>query len=287
MNLQSLVNHTARRIVETQKDIFILNRGLLSNELTLMYKWGCDGSSGHSTYKQGFNTEGDQPHTDFSLFSVCIVPLQMITTHGTIVWQNDRTSSTRFCRPLKLIFKKETLELSKQEISNVENQIQKIVATNIEQFQIAVKHDFKLTMMDGKMFSVVSNSSNQSCGICGATPKIMNDLDKVLRLPANESLYEYGISCLHAWIRCLECCLHISYRLSLKKWQIRGEDDKKALKERKDYVIGKLKKDLSLLVDIPKQGYGTTNDGNTARKFFRNYNVTSEITGRNSFLVLL
>jgi hypothetical protein len=29
-------------------------------------------------------------------------------------------------------------------------------------------------MIDGKTFGVVSNSSNQSCGICGATPKIMN-----------------------------------------------------------------------------------------------------------------
>lgn len=37
---------------------------------------------------------------------------------------------------------------------------------------------------------------------------------------------------------------------------------------------------MSLLVDIPKQGgSGTTNDGNTARRFFEDPKTSSEITG--------
>ncbi|KAL6433588.1 hypothetical protein ACFW04_006582 [Cataglyphis niger] len=35
---------------------------------------------------------------------------------------------------------------------------------------------------------------------------------------------------------------------------------------------------MGLIVDIPKQGSGTTNDGNTARRFFQNSGVVSIIT---------
>jgi hypothetical protein len=91
----------------------------------------------------------------------------------------------------------------------------------------------------------------------------------------------YGISNLHAWIRCLECCLHITYRLDIKKWQIRDEDEKKQVKEKKQRLIETLKSEMSLLVNIPKPGFGTTNDGNTARKFFREYALSSSITGLN------
>ena len=33
-----------------------------------------------------------------------------------------------------------------------------------------------------------------------------------------------------------------------------------------------------MLVDIPKQGYGSSNDGNTARRFFENSRVSASIT---------
>lgn len=36
---------------------------------------------------------------------------------------------------------------------------------------------------------------------------------------------------------------------------------------------------MALLVDKPKQGFGSTNDGNTARRFFQNPQKSSEITG--------
>lgn len=35
---------------------------------------------------------------------------------------------------------------------------------------------------------------------------------------------------------------------------------------------------MGLLVDIPKSGYGTTNDGNTVRRFFKNPHLTTTIT---------
>ena len=273
VQLQALVDHTCNRIYETQKEVFQSLPDSFSKRGTIQYKWGCDGSGGHSTYKQQFNKE-DTTKTDAHLFSICLVPLQMTADDdGNILWQNPRPSSTRYCRPLKLIFAKETSDLSKKEIVNIEEQIKKIQPTIIDDVYLVINHLLKLTMIDGKMFSVISDSSTQTCGICGATPKIMNDLDKIFSLPVKEKLYEYGISTR------LECCLHISYKMVVKKWQIREPNEKDMVKNKKDEIIQKLKEHLHLLVDIPKQGFGTTNDGNTARRFFRNYAITAKITG--------
>jgi hypothetical protein len=39
------------------------------------------------------------------------------------------------------------------------------------------------------------------------------------------------------------------------------------------------------MVDFVKQGFGTTNDGNTARRFFENPEITAKITGLDAGLV--
>lgn len=41
----------------------------------------------------------------------------------------------------------------------------------------------------------------------------------------------------------------------------------------------RFREELGLVIDKPKQVSGNTNDGNTARRFFRAYDITSEITG--------
>lgn len=58
--------------------------------------------------------------------------------------------------------------------------------------------------------------------------------------------------------------LHISSKFDIQKWWARNED-KETTKTRKRHNQERLRKELGLLVDIPKPGYGTTNDGNTAR----------------------
>ena len=42
---------------------------------------------------------------------------------------------------------------------------------------------------------------------------------------------------------------------------------------------------MGLLVDIPKPGYGTTNDGNTASRFFDQSALASSITGIDEQLI--
>lgn len=166
-----------------QENVLKQEASNLLQDLTMLYKWGCDGSGGHSTYKQRFTGEERETSSDAYLFATCLVPLRLQTNDHKILWNNPRPSSTRFCRPIKIAYQKETSELAKNEIGKIENQIKDILPTKvlIDNKEKLIHHNFQLTMIDGKMFGVITDSSTQTCGICGATPKSMNNIELVLK----------------------------------------------------------------------------------------------------------
>ncbi|KAL4126338.1 hypothetical protein QTP88_010560 [Uroleucon formosanum] len=107
--LQSLLDHTTNRILKISS---ICNKNL-NAELEMVYKWGCDGSSGQSQYKQKFNDSSTS--TDQTMFMFSLVPLELRcfpirNNDSDIIWQNPVPSSTKFCRPIKFMYKKETTE---------------------------------------------------------------------------------------------------------------------------------------------------------------------------------
>lgn len=56
--------------------------------------------------------------------------------------------------------------------------------------------------------------------------------------------------------------------------------DKKAIVlAEKKRIQDELHDYLGVTVDAPKPGSGSTNDGNTARKFFNNIDIVSTVTG--------
>ena len=105
----------------------------------------------------------------------------------------------------------------------------------------------------------------------------MNNLETVLKKGIKNESYTYGLSNLHAWIRCMEWILHLSYRFLAKVFKY---NEKFTVEEKLDIALRKRKfrENLNMLVDTVKQGAGNTNDGNTARKFFQNYNDVGDIT---------
>lgn len=141
-------------------------------------------------------------------------------------------------------------------------------------------------MVDGKICSALSGTSSARCYICEATPKEMNDIDRCLQKQSDENRFEFGLSPLHSWIRFFEYFLHLSYRIDLRKWQVRSDDDKKLLADRKLNIQNQFRERLGLIVDKPRSGgSGTSNDGNTARKFFLNSAISAEITGLSKALL--
>ncbi|EFN82236.1 hypothetical protein EAI_12747, partial [Harpegnathos saltator] len=55
--------------------------------------------------------------------------------------------------------------------------------------------------------------------------------------------------------------------------------------ERKKNIQQEFRQKLRLLMDVVKQGIGTSNDGNTARKFFQNPSVTAEIIELDELII--
>lgn len=72
VDLQDLLNHTASRIIASMP-WFSDDHGAVN--LSLVCKWGFDGSSGYSPYKQIW---GDPNASDDSLFATSVVPLRLL-----------------------------------------------------------------------------------------------------------------------------------------------------------------------------------------------------------------
>lgn len=215
--LQALVDHTIDRLITVQIEVLnhISERYTISS-LKMWFKWGCDGAAGQSRYKQTFN---NSEHDDSFIFSISLVPLRLVVESSEqteiLAWQNPATSSTKHCRPIKIIFKQEQEEFVKQEIEKIKREISSLVprSVNINDREYSCVSVFSLTMIDGKICSWLSNSSSQNCHLCHATPKMMNNIEEVRKRPIVADNMEFGISSLHAWIKCFECLLHISYGL--------------------------------------------------------------------------
>ena len=129
--LQSLLDHTALRIIQEQKEKITETIEKLEGDeqlnCELMCKWGFDGSSGQSEYKQKSTT---CTLDDSSIFCTTLVPLQL-QFKDSILWQNPVPSSSRFFRPIHLQFKKETSELSQEENASIQDEIKKWQPTKI------------------------------------------------------------------------------------------------------------------------------------------------------------
>lgn len=281
--VQSLLNRTAKSVMDSNEFPF-------KNNITLECKWGFDGSSNHSLYKQ----KATNPHlNDEFMFVVSLVPLRFLDTeNGKILWENDRHSSPRFCRPIKFIFMKESADLINSVQKDITEQISNLNTFHYEQRKVNISFSMNLTMIDGAVLNVLTNNKSCStCFLCGAKPSQMNSA-AVFEREIKEEHYKYGLSTLHARIKFFECVLHIAYKLPVKKWRTAAEDEKKLISIRKHEIQNNFKEKMGLIVDKVKNGYGTTNDGNTARRFFSNIELASEITGvdihllRNFSLIL-
>lgn len=283
VDLQALLDHTCLRLmklVDTEVRQLMLNG---CSELRLISKWGCDGSSAHAEYKQRFM---DSTSSDAYMFLTSFVPLRLVGAE-TLVWANPRTSSTRFCRPICIRLMKETSDLIVKEYERVQREISQLKPFRMlmGEHELVIKYDLVMTMVDGKIINAITQTTSaQRCYICNATSATFNNIEKMRIRPTNTEYLQFGISNLHCWIRSFECLLHIAYRLSFRTWiktaHIEEFNQNKA-RIQKDFFAK-----LGLHVDKPRSGYGNSNDGNTARKFFAEAEMSSEITGIDLGLII-
>jgi len=117
-------------------------------ELELILKWGCDGSSDQSEYKQKFE---DSTTTDETIFTISMVPLCLRNTFkNEDIWKNPQPAATKYCRLIKFEFAKETKEKTLLEVQEIKEKIRNLVSVEVETENglYMVKANIKLTMVD-------------------------------------------------------------------------------------------------------------------------------------------
>nr|XP_012566690.2 uncharacterized protein LOC105850829 [Hydra vulgaris] len=292
-SLQSLFNHTLCRVLSLNscnKIFSELSVKDINQHGIMHFKGGFDGASSQSLYKQKYldTTLDEVIKNEESIFQTSIVPLKL-TVNDTVIWYNKKPSSTHFCRPVCLQYKKETNVLIKEEEERLRIEIQKLEPfvvsleskpTESSMMTAIIKYNLDLTMFDGKVINALtSTTSSQSCNVCSAKPTEMNDIKLIRSKPVNKEALFFGLSPLHCWIRCFEYILHLGYKLKIRSFYAKTSEQKESVKERKAFIQKKFREELSLIVDMPKQGFGNTNDGNTARRAFEESITFSEIIG--------
>lgn len=249
-------------------------------------KYGCDGASDQKRYNQKFS---DADSIDETVFTISMVPLCLKEREkSTIIWSNPQPAFPKRCIPISYIFAKETKDRTKSEMQLIKNQIEMLRPTKVNVFHATfmVHVDMKLTMVDGKVCQALSDClSSASCYICGAKPSEMNHLERVKKKRENTSHFEFGLSTLHAWIRFIECILHIGCRLPFCKRYAVTDEEKRLKNEAKERICTKFREELGLLIDKPNHGTGNTNTGNVARRFFSDPDLSARITGVNVELI--
>lgn len=110
------------------------------------------------------------------------------------------------------------------------------------------------------------------------TGKKLND--PADREDANDpELYTFGLFPLHAYIRCMELLLKVSYRLGMQKPAWRVSRLNESVKEREQSIKTAFREQLGLRISEPTPSGGNSNDGNTARRFFKDGKIVAQITG--------
>ena len=243
-------------------------------------------------YNQAFSLENSDA-SDESLLSTCLVPLQYKVKNGDVILQNPKPQGPTLCQPVRLEYRKETPQASKEIDAWIDAAIAALTLTpNVIQVGskfIRFHHKIFKTMLDGKAKNACTDTaSSLRCFLCGASSKHLNNVKSLVTdFPTDESKLVYGgIADLHAWLRAFDGINALSDKLAIKKWSARTKEDKESVAERKKSRQAAFKKKLGLIVDVPKAGgAGNSNTGNTARRAFQEEAAFAEITGVDQELI--
>jgi len=140
------------------------------------------------------------------------------------------------------------LKKIRNEVNEINDKIKNLVPTILQTDNdiYEVFHELFLTTIDWKVCQALTfTPSSSNCVICGVKSSEMNKLN-VKKIEV-ENL-QYGISTLYAWIRFMECILHLAYHLPFRKWSARNDEDKAVMKETKIRIQEQFRKKITHLI---------------------------------------
>jgi hypothetical protein len=264
---------------DTKSPIFL---GLTETEkvsLELWAKVGGDGQGDHKVYSQ----KNGADETGGSIYTESYVPLQL-KAKGKLLWTNKEPNCAQLCMPLVFTFAKETEELIQCEEGKLRQQISDLqdISFKVGKEAFCLKKEaMKVynTMWDGKSCTSIAKTflapgkklASSACHVCLATPADMNKptiWDRPLKLP---EMLDYSCTPLHMWIRSMEFVFSMSMKAQLPD----GEKETALTGAACQLIKGEMKAKfwmwMSLKLFVVNTGGhgGTSNNGNTARAFFK------------------
>ena len=281
IELQPLLAHTLFQIVkQIPSDMLDEVDKVRTSKLLFLLNWGMDGAGNQSIYSHTSKSEtGDlTAEVEGSIFATTLVPLRVEDQNSKIYWPSPGPQSDRFCRPVRLQFQKESKELIINEHQRMLAEIGKIQSFTINHNDTNILVDYQLfeAMLDGKCLNyVLGNNCTQRCPICGMMNTTFNDPNQTFP-PLSQNALKHGIAPLHCCIRTMETLLNVSYRRNLKIHKIQN-DLKPCIEVEKKKITTELHSRLGIVVEKVKQGFETTNTGNTVKRFFSHPNVVAQI----------
>ena len=100
VKLQQLLDHTAKRLLLAQQEVVTAAAPVEeTSNLVLVSKWDCDGSTGHSQYKQKGSAVS---FSDADLFLSSLVPLQL-QFHEEDSSADARASTSAYSSPIRIL----------------------------------------------------------------------------------------------------------------------------------------------------------------------------------------
>ena len=222
--MQSLLDKTAERLIEAVSSSWPTSA---MKELQLEATMGFDSSSGHSNPHQKFsdNTiDSQSSHQTLFVSSMLIIRIKSKIDEN-YSWVNPTPQSYRFCRPLRIAFEKEDEVSIEKEYNRLNNQMCNITSYKFNSQSgkpVNVSYDLYTTLFDGKCVNhLTDNPATTRCPICHKTMTQFGKKNEIFT-PKQGSL-KFGLSPLHAEIKCLEQLLHTAYRKNIGRWKITAE----------------------------------------------------------------
>ena len=233
-------------------------------KLVCLGKVGLDSSSLHPMMKQ----EGLLVGKDSSSFGSWFTILQIVDSNGKIYFHNHLANAASSCRPLRLANVKETPVTARAEINRLKEEIANIVPIRWSNV-VEIGLDCRISMADQAITNAwVHNDNTSKCPNCltGQADWGSDGLkDNPISAVCQEVIDNLAFSPLHLGVNTWKHVCNLGYRWELGAYVTKAAF--KPLREAKKLQVQELyAKDKGLLIDMVKQGLGSSMDGNTARR---------------------
>lgn len=141
-------------------------------ELTLNIHDGCDGSGSHSI----FNQKGASETNNIIMY---MFRVESICSNSDVIWRSQSHASASYCRPVMLLLGKEgkhncqIMSQIKKERSNL------LIPLEYQEKQLNIRVNARMTMIDGKLHTILSGLGGAFCCLCTFSEAQCNDIDLI------------------------------------------------------------------------------------------------------------